>query len=88
MQFADIRDAWGKTTRAGQTFTWDTVPMMTRGNRALTETNTIPQGQHTVLQATLTMVERGYSVPYSEMLESMSQFSVRQPIMKVLKYDA
>ena len=87
-QFCDIRDAWGKVTRAGQTFTWDTVPMMARASRALTETNTMPQGQHTVLQATLTMNERGFSVPYSEFLESMSQFTVRQPIMKVLKYDA
>lgn len=87
-QFADIRDAFGKVERAGQTFTWDTVPMMTRGNRALTETNTIPQGQHTVLQGTLTMNERGFSVPYTGLLEALSQFVVKQPIMKVLKYDA
>ncbi len=87
-QFCDVRDAWGKVTRSGQTFTWDTVPMMTRASRALTETNTIPQGQHTILQGTLTMNERGFSVPYTEFLESLSQFSVRQPIMKVLKYDA
>lgn len=87
-QFADIRDAWGKVQRAGQTFTWDTVPMMSRANRALVETNTIPQGQHTIVQGTLTMSERGFSVPYTEFLESLSQFSVKQPIMKVLKYDA
>jgi N4-gp56 family major capsid protein len=87
-QFADIRDAFGKVTRAGQTFTWDTVPMMSRASRALTETNTIPQGQHTILQGTLTMNERGFSVPYTELLESLSQFVVKQPIMKVLKYDA
>ena len=87
-QFADIRDAWGKVTKSGQTFTWDTVPMMSRASRAQTETSTIPEGQHSVVQGTLTMSERGFSVPYSEMLESMSQFSVKQPIMKVLKYDA
>jgi len=87
-QFCDVRDAWGSVTRSGQTFTWDTVPMMPRGSRLLTETNTIPQGQHTILQGTLTMNERGYSVPYTELLEKLSQFSVRQPIMKVLKYDA
>jgi N4-gp56 family major capsid protein len=87
-QFADVRDAWGKVTRSGQTFTWDTVPMLARASRALTETNTIPQGQHTIIQGTLTMNERGFSVPYTEMLESLSQFSVKQPIMKVLKYDA
>ena len=87
-QFADIRDAFGKVTGRGQTFTWDTVPMMARASRALTETATIPQSNHTVLQGTLTMNERGVSVPYTEMLESMAQFSVRQPIMKMLKYDA
>lgn len=62
--------------------------MMGRGDRSLTETNTIPQGNHTVVQGTLTMNERGYSVPYTELLENLSQFAVRQPIMKVLKYDA
>ena len=87
-QFADIRDAFGSVTRSGQTFTWDTIPMMPRASRALTETNTIAQGQHTILQGTLTMNERGFSLPYTELLESLSKFSVRQPIMKVLKYDA
>lgn len=87
-QFCDVRDAWGKVTRTGQTFTWDTVPMLTRASRALVETNTIPQGNHTVLQGTLTMNERGFSVPYTELLESLAMVSVRQPIMKVLKYDA
>jgi N4-gp56 family major capsid protein len=87
-QFADVRDAWGKVQRTGQTFTWDAYPMASRANRALTETSTIPQGSQTVYQGTLTMSERGFSVPYTEFLESMAQFSVRQPIMKVLKYDA
>ncbi len=86
-QFCDIRDAWSETSRSGQTFTWDVVPMMTRGNRLLTETNTIPQGGHTIIQGTLTMNERGFSVPYTQLLEKLSAFSVRQPIMKVLKYD-
>jgi hypothetical protein len=70
-QFADIKDAWSKVSRTGQTFTWDTVPMVTRASRALAETNTIPQGSHTVLQGTLTMNERGFSLPYTEMLESL-----------------
>jgi N4-gp56 family major capsid protein len=87
-QFADVRDAWGKVTRTGQTFTWDGVPMMSRANRALTETATVPQGNHTIYQGTLTMSERGFSVPFSEFLESMAIPAVRNPIMKVLKYDA
>lgn len=87
-QFCDVRDAWGKVTKQGQTFTWDVVPMMSRANRALAETNTIGQGNHTVIQGTLTMSERGFSIPYSEALESLAEVNVRQPIMKVLKYDA
>lgn len=87
-QFCDIKDAWGTVKKSGQTFTWDAVPMMTRASRALTETNTIGQGNMTVLQATLTMNERGFSVPYTELLESLVMIAVKQPIMKVLKYDA
>lgn len=87
-QFCDIKDAWGKVTRTGQTFTWDVVPMLPRASRALAETNTIAQGNHVILQGTLTMNERGFSIPYTEMLESLAIPSVRQPIMKVLKEDA
>ena len=87
-QFADVKDAWGKVDRSGQTFTWDVVPMASRGNRGLTETNTIPQGNHTVVQGTLTMAERGFSIPYTGLLENLAMVSVKQPIMKVLKYDA
>lgn|SRR5574341_360543 len=87
-QFADVRDAWATVKRAGQTFNWDVVPMMGRANRALSETNTIPQTNHTIIQGTLTMSERGNSIPYTEFLESLSEVAVRQPIMKVLRYDA
>lgn len=87
-QFADVRDAFGTVKKSGQTFTWDVVPMMSRGSRALVETATIPQGNHSIIQGTLTMSERGFSIPYSDFLESLAEVSVRQPIMKVLKYDA
>lgn len=87
-QFADVRDAWGKVTRSGQTFTWDVWPMLSRASRALAETATIPAGQSTILQATLTMSERGFSIPYTEKLESLAEMSVRAPIMEVLRNDA
>lgn len=86
-QFADIKNAWN-TKRSGETFTWDLVPMMSRGNRSLTETSTMPQGNTTVLQGTLTISERGFSVPYTGKLEKLAQIAVRKPIMDVLKYDA
>lgn len=86
-QFADIKNAWN-VKRNGETFTWDVLPRMTRGNRSLVETNTIPQGQSTVLQGTLTISERGFSVPYTGKLEKLAMISVRQPIMDQLKYDS
>jgi N4-gp56 family major capsid protein len=88
LQFADVKDAFGKVKKTGDVFHWDTMPMLTRANRVLTETITIPQGQATVLQGTLTMSERGFSVPYTEKLESLASLAVRAPLMKVLKYDA
>ena len=87
-QFCDIKDAFGKVQKTGDVFHWDTMPMLTRANRVLTETTTIPQGQATYLQGTLTMSERGFSVPYTEKLESLATLAVRAPLMKVLKYDA
>lgn len=86
-QFADIKDAWN-TKRSGETFTWDVLPRMTRGDRALTETNTIPQGQSTVLQGTLTISERGFSVPYTQKLEKLSMIRFPSKIMNQLKYDS
>ena len=87
-QFASVKDAWGKVTRTGQTFTWDTVPMLTRASRSLSETQTVPQASHSVLQGTLTISERGVSIPYTEFLESLAMIGVRAPIIKVLKDDA
>lgn len=87
-QFCDIKDAWGKVSRTGETFTWDTVPTITRASRALLETATIPQAQHTIIQGTLTISERGLAVPYTGKLEHLAMFSVKQPIMKQLKQDA
>lgn len=85
-QFCDVRNAAGKNR--GETFTWDTVNNITRANRALTETNTVPQGNATIVQGTLTISERGFAVPYTGKLEAMSKFNVRNTVMKALKRDA
>lgn len=87
-QFCDIKDAWNSMARNGQTFVWDIVPTITRASRALTETATMPQVNHTILQGTLTLNERGVSIPYTQFLENLSMVSVRKPIMDNLKVDA
>lgn len=86
-QFADVKDASQQGKGKGATFTWDVVSnAATRGN-TLTETNTMPETQFTITQGTLTITEAGNSIPYSGKLEDLSQFSVKQTVMKVLKND-
>ena len=86
-QFCDVKDASQQGKGKGNTFTWDIVSdVETRGN-TLVETNTMAETNFTITQGTLTITEYGNSVPYSGKLEALSQFAVREPIMKALKND-
>jgi N4-gp56 family major capsid protein len=87
-QFCDVKDASQQGKGKGNTFTWDVVSnVVTQGN-TLTETNTMPETNFTITQGTLTITEYGNSVPYSGKLEDLSQFSVRDTVMRALKNDA
>lgn len=87
-QFCDVKDASMGGKKRGDTFTWDVVSDVgTRGN-TLAETNTIPTTNFTITQGTLTMTEAGNAVPYSGKLEDLSQFSVRDTVMRALRNDA
>jgi N4-gp56 family major capsid protein len=87
-QFCDVKDASQQGKGKGNTFTWDIVSnVQTQGN-SLTETNTMPETNFVITQGTLTITEYGNSVPYSGKLEALSQFSVKEPVMKALKNDA
>lgn len=85
-QFCDAKDAGGKNK--GETFTWDIVQDVDTAGGTLVETNTMPETQFQITQATLTITERGNSVPYSGKLEALAKFSVRQPVMQALRNDA
>lgn len=87
-QFADVKDATQQGKKKGDIFTWDVVGNISRGNRSLVETNTVGEGNFTIYQSTMTISERGMSVPYSGKLEALSKFEVRQPVMRALKNDA
>lgn len=88
MQFADIKDASQQGKKKGETFTWDVVGNITRGDRALVETNTMGESDFTIAQSTLTISERGQAVPYSGKLEDLAMLPVRQPVMQALRNDA
>ena len=87
-QFCDVKDASQQGKGKGQTFTWDVVSNMATAGTTLTETNTMPETQFTITQATLTVDEAGNSVPYSGKLEALSKFEVRKPVMQALRNDA
>ena len=87
-QFCDVKDASMQGKKKGETFTWDIVSNVATQGNTLTETNTMPETNFTITQGTLTITEYGNSVPYSGKLEALSQFAVKDPIMKALKNDA
>lgn len=87
-QFADVKDASQQGKGKGQTFTWDVVSNVSAAGGTLVETNTMPETQFTITQATLTINEYGNSVPYSGKLEALSKYEVRKPVMQALRNDA
>ena len=87
-QFCDVKDASQQGKGKGQSFTWDVVSNVATAGGTLTETNTMPETQFTITQATLTINEYGNSVPYSGKLEALGKFEVRKPVMQALRNDA
>lgn len=86
-QFADVKDASIGGKKKGDTFTWDTVLDVQAQGGTLVETSTIAETRFQIVQGTLTMNEYGNAVPYSGKLEALSQFEVRQPVMRALRND-
>jgi N4-gp56 family major capsid protein len=87
-QFCDVRDASQQGKKKGDIFTWDVFSDVANAGGVLTETNTMPETNFTILQGTLTITEAGNSVPYSGKLDNLSKFPVMELVQKVLKNDA
>lgn len=87
-QFCDVRDASQQGKKKGDIFTWDVFSDVATAGGVLTETNTMPESNFTIVQGTLTVTEAGNSVPYSGKLDNLSKFPVMELVQKVLKNDA
>lgn len=87
-QFCDVRDASQQGKKKGDIFTWDVFSDVANAGGVLTETNTMPETNFTIVQGTLTITEAGNSVPYSGKLDNLSKFPVMELVQKVLKNDA
>src|SRR5574343_1421611 len=72
-QFCDVKDAAFQGKKNGDTFHWDVYQdVATAASSSLTETNTMPETNFTIVQCTLTISEAGNSVPYSDKLDNLS----------------
>lgn len=90
-QFADVKDPDQQQRHKGATFHWNVFSKLSADSgsatRTLTETNTMPRGKFTITQGTLSIGEHGIEVPYTNLLDDMSEQPVKEIIHKVLKED-
>lgn len=86
-QFADIKDPDHQSRHKGATFHWNVYSDVATAGGTLTETSTIPETNFTITQGTMTIAEYGNSVPYTGVLDDLSEHPVKEVIHKVLKND-
>ncbi len=84
-QFVDVVEAIGKGR--GDTYNFDKVSDVVTAGGTLVETDTMPQTNFTVQIGTGTVIEYGNSVPYTEKLATLSQFSVSPAVERRLVND-
>ena len=85
-QHSFVEDAKGKN--AGDEFHWNVYSDVATQGTTLTENTAMPETNFTITQGSLTIVERGNSVPYTSILDDLSKQPVTAIIHKVLKNDA
>jgi N4-gp56 family major capsid protein len=86
-QFCDVKEGavgLGK----GNLFHWDVFSDVATQGTTLVETSTMPETNFTITQGTMTIAEFGNSVPYSGLLDALSEAPITDIIRKVIKNDA
>lgn len=85
-QFCDAKEAFG--LGIGDTFNWNVYSDVAQAGGQLSETQTMPETNFTITQASAKIVEYGNSVPFTKKLDDLSEHPVTEIIHKVLKNDA
>ena len=85
-QQCSVDNAIGKNH--GETFQWNVYSKVATAGGALTENVAIPETNFTVTQGSLTITERGNSIPFSGKLDDLSLHPLTTVIHQVLKDDA
>lgn len=82
-QFCDIETAAGK--HRGESFNWNVYSDLADAGGTLNESQAMPESGFTITQDSGTLYERGISVPYTGVLDDMSEQPVKKIIEKALK---
>lgn len=86
-QFCDPQDFIGKGLHRGQSFTWDVFSDVVTAGTIVTETATVPVTNLTITQGTGTVTELSNSIPYTGMLDNLSELPIQKVINRALKND-
>lgn len=87
-QFASLPDDEGAAKNKGDRFFWNVYSDAATPGGALDENLEMPKTNFTVKQESLIVTEYGNSVPYSGMLDDLSEHPVRAIVNNVMKNDA
>ncbi len=85
-QFCDAREALG--LGRGDTFNWNVFSDVADAGGTLNELDPMPETGFTITQNSLQVEEYGNSVPYTGLLDNLSEQPIKEIIHKVLKDDA
>jgi len=85
-QFVALKEAFGKNS--GESVNWLKVANVTDYGGKLTETNTMHETKQALTWGTLTVDEYGNSIPFSNKVESLSEFDLKEIIREGLLDDA
>jgi N4-gp56 family major capsid protein len=87
-QFCDARDASMQGLHKGQTYHWNKYSKVAVAGGTLSETQKMPETNITISQGTLSIQQFGNSVPYTGLLDNLSEHPIKEIIKKSLKIDA
>lgn len=84
-QFVDFEPASG-TNRGNKVF-FDKISNIATAGGTLIETNTIPKSNYTITQGSLTLLEYGNSIPYTQKVKTLADIMVPETVKTVLMND-
>ncbi len=87
-QFADLPEDQNGAQNVGETFNWNVYTEVEVEGAVLPESTDIPETQMKIRRKSLTVKQYANSVPYTGMLDDLSEHPVKEIINKVMKLDS